>query len=102
MQKDNNDLIKEIQKYQKSMRTIEEGLLKEFSSIKNYLKKLDNKVSSILSKIEELDIIMEMGEIMEEEEADDIYNTEWNPYEDGIDNDIYNEENSDDDAENID
>lgn len=99
MQKDYADIIKEIQKI---IKVVEQSSIKELNSIKNYVKKIDNKVSNILQKIEELEIVMELEEIMEEEsEESDNYNTEWDPYEDGIDNGIYDEEIIDEDDEDI-
>jgi DNA anti-recombination protein RmuC len=104
MSKNIDDLFKELQKHQKFLNTMQNDLLKEISSIKVFAKNLDKKVSRILEKIEELEVVMEVTEIMEEEEEEeedeDLYNKEWDPYEDGIDNSIY-EENTNDDEEDF-
>jgi hypothetical protein len=95
MKKDNDDIFKELQKNQKYLIGMENDLVKELGFIKNFLRNLDRKVSRILEKVEELEVVMELSEIMEDEEEHDEYNTEWNPYEDGIDNDTYEEDNND-------
>jgi hypothetical protein len=99
MTKDNDDIFKEIQKNQKYLASMENDLLKEIGFVKSFLRNLDRKVSRILEKIEELEVVMEVTEIMEDEEDTDDYNTEWSPYEDGIDDTNYEEEN--DDEENF-
>jgi DNA anti-recombination protein RmuC len=97
MTKDNNDIFKEIQKNQKYLASMENDLLKEVGFIKNFLRNLDRKVSRILEKVEELEVVMEVTEIMaDDEDETENYETEWSPYEDGVDNDTYEEEENDD------
>lgn len=101
MNKDIDDLFKELQKNQKYLVGMENDILKEIAFVKSFLRNLDRKVSRILEKVEELEVVMEVTEIMEDEEEEvDDYTTEWSPYNDGIDNDGY-EEDEDDDEENL-
>ena len=106
MSKEISDIIKEIQKnnqeiykINKDVHSVEDNLSKEIKEIKQYLKSLDKKISMVLDQIQEFQIIMDAAEIIEDsmdeedEEEDDIYNTEWNPYDDYVDGD--GEENED-------
>lgn len=98
MNKDIDDLFKELQKNQKYLVSMENDILKEIGFVKSFLRNLDRKVSKILEKVEELEVVMEVTEIMmDEEEEVDNYNSEWSPYDDAIDDNGY----EDDDEENI-
>lgn len=57
---------------------------RSIKDIKDLLEKLDAKITLILSKIEEFEFVMDAAEELEEykEEQDEMYNTEWNPYDD--------------------
>lgn len=92
MQKNNEDIFKEIQKNQKYFLSMENDIHKELGFIKNFMRNLERKVSRILDKIEELEVVMEVSEIEDEEDTEN-YETEWNPYYDQIDGEDYDEEN---------
>jgi hypothetical protein len=94
MSKNIDDIYKELVKNIKDVSNLDSKVSKEMADLKKLLKSLDKKISLILEKVQEFEIVMDAAEILEEhmEEEEDKYNTEWNPYED---NEDY-EENSDD------
>jgi|TARA_B100001778_G_scaffold322604_1_gene315087 peptidoglycan hydrolase CwlO-like protein len=74
------------------------SLQKEHTDIKKTLKKIDQKISNVLDKIQEFEIVLDAAEALEgrlDEEEDEKYNTEWNPDED----EDFNTEDYDDDGE---
>jgi predicted PP-loop superfamily ATPase len=76
-------MSRELDKLVKDLQSIEIKQTKEFSDIKKVLKKMDQKLTQILEKIQEFEIIMDAAEMLEEHMEDrDEYNTEWNPYDD--------------------
>jgi hypothetical protein len=98
MQKNTDDLHKEILRLNKELRLTEDSLTKridksqdetskEFREIKSLLRTLDRKLTSLLEKAEEFEIIMDTAEIINEEdledsEIEDDYNSEWSPEKD--------------------
>ena len=85
MSKDIEDISKEILKTNKEMHQIEDKLSKDINDIKKLIKNLDKKVDLVLNKIQEFEVIMDAVELMEEQtddEEEDEYNKEWNPYDD--------------------
>jgi len=76
------------------------SLQKEHSEIKDSIKKIDQKISNVLDKIQEFEIVLDAAEVLEnhlddEEEKENEYDTEWNPYED----EDFNTEDYDDDGD---
>lgn len=99
MPKDIDDIFKELNKLNKELDSVENSLSRDIGDIKNFLKILDKKISKILSKVEEFEVIMDESEL-EDDEAEE-YNSEWNPYE----NETYDNENYEtyeDDTDNFD
>jgi predicted PP-loop superfamily ATPase len=93
-------MSRELDKLSKDLQSIEIKQTKEFSDIKKVLKKMDQKLTQILEKIQEFEIIMDAAEMLEEHMEDrDEYNTEWNPYDDE-DYEPEEYENYEDDEEN--
>jgi DNA anti-recombination protein RmuC len=97
MSKNIDDIYKEMVKNTKDISNLDSKVSKEMADLKKLLKSLDKKISLILEKVQEFEIVMDAAEILEEhmEEEEDKYNTEWNPYEDNEDYEDY-ENNSDD------
>lgn len=87
MSKNIDDIYKELVKNIKDVSSLDSKVSKEMADLKKLLKSLDKKISLILEKVQEFEIIMDAAEILEEhmEEEEDKYNTEWNPYEDNED-----------------
>lgn len=87
MPKSIDDIYKELEKNIKDVSSLDSKFSKEMTDLKKLLKSLDKKISLILEKVQEFEIIMDAAEILEEhmEEEEDKYNTEWNPYEDNED-----------------
>jgi DNA-directed RNA polymerase beta' subunit len=87
MPKNIDDIYKEIIKNTKDVSNLDSKVSKEMADLKKLLKSLDKKISLILEKVQEFEIVMDAAEILEEhmEEEEDKYNTEWNPYEDNED-----------------
>lgn len=87
MSKDIDDIYKELLKNTKDISSLDSQVSKEMSDLKKLLKSLDKKISLVLEKIEEFEIVLDAADILEEqmEEEEDKYNTEWNPYEDNED-----------------
>lgn len=80
-------LNKDIIQIHKHLKSIDDNYNKEFSELKKILKKMDQKVNQISNKIQEFEIILDTAEALEEhleeqEQQEEGYNTEWNPYED--------------------
>ena len=80
-------LNKDIIQINKHLKSIDDDCNKEFSELKKILKKMDQKVNQISNKIQEFEIILDTAEALEEhleeqEQQDEGYSTEWNPYED--------------------
>ncbi len=73
------------------------NLQKEHTDIKKTLKKIDQKISNVLDKIQEFEIVLDAAEVLESrlDEEEERYNTEWNPEED----EDFNTEDYDDDGE---
>lgn len=96
MSKDIDDIYKELLKNTKDISSLDSQVSKEMSDLKKLLKSLDKKISLVLEKIEEFEIVLDAADILEEqmEEEEDKYNTEWNPYED---NEDYEDNAKDDD-----
>lgn len=96
MSKDIDDIYKELLKNTKDISSLDIQVSKEMSDLKKLLKSLDKKISLVLEKIEEFEIVLDAADILEEqmEEEEDKYNTEWNPYED---NEDYEDNAKDDD-----
>lgn len=96
MSKDIDDIYKELLKNTKDISSLDIQVSKEMSDLKKLLKNLDKKISLVLEKIEEFEIVLDAADILEEqmEEEEDKYNTEWNPYED---NEDYEDNAKDDD-----
>jgi peptidoglycan hydrolase CwlO-like protein len=82
MSKDFDNIIKQIAKSNQEIHRVDNHLSKDISEIKKAIKSLDNKMSILIDKIQELEIIMDAAEILEEfqQEEQEKYNTEWNPY----------------------
>jgi hypothetical protein len=87
MPKNIDDIYKETVKNAKDVSSLDSKVSKEMADLKKLLKSLDKKISLILEKVQEFEIVMDAAEILEEhmEEEEDKYNTEWNPYEDNED-----------------
>jgi DNA-directed RNA polymerase beta' subunit len=87
MPKNIDDIYKEIIKNTKDVSNLDSKVSKEMADLKKLLKSLDKKISLILEKVQEFEIVMDAAEILEEhmEDEEDKYNTEWNPYEDNED-----------------
>jgi hypothetical protein len=87
MPKNIDDIYKELVKNIKDVSSLDSKVSKEMADLKKLLKSLDKKISLILEKVQEFEIVMDAAEILEEhmEEEEDKYNTEWNPYEDNED-----------------
>lgn len=87
MSKNIEDIYKELVKNIKDVSSLDSKVSKEMADLKKLLKSLDKKISLILEKVQEFEIVMDAAEILEEhmEEEEDKYNTEWNPYEDNED-----------------
>lgn len=87
MPKNIDDIYKEVIKNTKDVSSLDSKVSKEMADLKKLLKSLDKKISLILEKVQEFEIVMDAAEILEEhmEEEEDKYNTEWNPYEDNED-----------------
>ena len=96
MSKDIDDIYKELLKNTKDISSLDIQVSKEMSDLKKLWKNLDKKISLVLEKIEEFEIVLDAADILEEqmEEEEDKYNTEWNPYED---NEDYEDNAKDDD-----
>ena len=96
MSKDIDDIYKELLKNTKDISSLDSQVSKEMSDLKKLLKSLDKKISLVLEKIEEFEIVLDAADILEEqmEEEEDKYNTEWNPYQD---NEDYEDNAKDDD-----
>ena len=80
-------LNKDIIQINKHLKSIDDDCNKEFSELKKILKKMDQKVNQISNKIQEFEIILDTAEALEEhleeqEQQDEGYSAEWNPYED--------------------
>jgi hypothetical protein len=74
-------MSKELEQLSREIKSLENKQSKEFSDIKKLLKKMDTKLTKILDKVEEFEIIMDAAELIEDQMEDrDEYNTEWNPY----------------------
>ena len=74
------------------------SLQKEHADIKKNLKKIDQKISNVLDKIQEFEIVLDAAEVLEsrlDEQEEEGYNTEWNPEDD----EDFNTEDYDDDGE---
>lgn len=52
---------------------------KEFDDIKKTIKLVNKKIADIYHKIQEFEIILDAAELIEDQ-MEDKYNTEWNPY----------------------
>lgn len=66
-------------------------------SISKKIQQIDQRIEMILEKIEEFEVIMDASELLEDhiEEQRQLYNTEWDPYDDedfGNEYDNYEEE----------
>ena len=102
MNKDYNDILKEIHKISKTVESLDNRISKELQEVKKYIKQINSKILTVLDKIQEFEIIMDAAEILEDhiQEEEDKYNTEWSPYDDdheledyeGYDNDIEEDE----------
>lgn len=76
-------MSKEFDQISKEIKSLETKYSKEFIDIKKLLKKMDQKLTQILNKVQEFEVIMDAAELIEEQMQDnDEYNTEWNPYDD--------------------
>lgn len=85
MSRDIENITKEIIKANKEIHQIEDKFSKDINDLKKLIKNIDKKMDLVLNKIQEFEIIMDAVELMEEQiddEDEDEYNTEWNPYED--------------------
>ncbi len=93
MSKDFDNIIKQIAKSNQEIHRVDNHLSKDISEIKRAIKSLDSKMSILIDKIQELEVIMDAAEILEEfqQEEQEKYNTEWNPYQEyeGEDYDDY-------------
>lgn len=101
MSKEFNDILREIQKIHKDTASLDNKTTKNIEEIKRSIRTLDKKVSLILDKIQELEVIIDAAELIEEqmEENEDIYNTEWSPYEENYENEDYENYDEDDELE---
>lgn len=84
MSKSIDDVYKEITKLSKDIQDLDKQVSSDIAEIKKFFKTFDKKLSLVLSKIQEFEVIMDAAEIIEEhmEEEEEKYNTEWNPYDD--------------------
>jgi hypothetical protein len=99
MSKDFDNIIKQIAKSNQEIHRVDNHLSKDISEIKRAIKSLDNKMSILIDKIQELEVIMDAAEILEEfqQEEQEKYNTEWNPYgDDDYEGENYENYNDDD------
>ena len=63
------------------------ALQKQHTDIKRTLKRIDQKISNVLDKIQEFEIVLDAAEVLEnhiddQEDKENEYDTEWNPEED--------------------
>lgn len=86
MSKDFDDILKEINKSNKELHSIDNNISKDMNSIKNDIVILKKEVKSINNKI---DLILEILNnlsimVLEDEENDDLYDSDqtWVPEED--------------------
>jgi len=84
MSKEYNDIFREIQKNHKDYIALNAKTTKNIEEIKRSIRILDQKISLILNKIQELEVIIDAAELIEDqmEDNEDVYNTEWSPYDD--------------------
>jgi len=78
------------------------SISKENKEIKKILSGFESKLEILSAKIEEFEIIMDAAEIIEEHqmEEENMYNTDWNPYDDeDYSPEYYEEYNEEDDDE---
>jgi t-SNARE complex subunit (syntaxin) len=80
MAKSTDDVFKEITKINKDIHQIDIKHQKDLENVLKSLKNLTKKVDDILSKIQELEVIMDAAEFLEEhlDAADE--DEGWNPY----------------------
>ena len=73
-------IIKMLTETNKTLSTID----KENRDMKKILKNLEKQIKSISDRLAEFEIIMDAAEILEDQviEEENIYNTDWTPYED--------------------
>ena len=111
MSKDINEIIKSVQQANKDLYNekdiinfIFQKISLDIAEIKQILISAQKRLDSIDTKIQEFEIIMDAAEILEsqmdiqdDEEEEDKYNSQWNPYNDedydGEEFDNYDEEN---------
>lgn len=95
MQKGANDIFKAILELNKNITKIEKNQFlfsQEMKEVKSLLRTLDRKITNVLEKIQEFEIIIDTMEIMEEADIEedmeeDNYDTEWTPEKDMEDED---------------
>lgn len=100
MDKNINDLFKEIAKINKEIKQLDSH--KDILEIKKTLKNMDRQINEIMLKVQEFEIIMDAAELLEEHMEDEAekYNTEWNPYEEeGYEPEDYEQYDDEDDEE---
>lgn len=91
MSKEIDDVYKEVIKNNKDIRSIDEKLSKDITETKKILKNLDKKISAILEKIEEFEVIIDAAEILQSKIDEDEDNDAegWQPYNDDYQSEDY-------------
>jgi DNA anti-recombination protein RmuC len=102
MSRDIEHIAKEILKANKEIHDIDGKFSKDMSDIKKTLKGLEKKIDLVLNKIQEFEVIMDAAELLEsqldeQDEDEDKYNEEWNPYNEDYDSEDYEGYNDDED-----
>jgi hypothetical protein len=92
-----SDIEKILKQFIKEYKHDQDNYTKELKQIKRSISNIEKNTLDISKKIKEFEIILDASEILEDmEKSDDQFDTEWNPYEDGVDNDVYE---TDDDSD---
>lgn len=86
--KQNTEILKDLEKLNKN----QDNYSKEVKEIKSLLRTIDRKLTSVLEKVQEFEVIMDAIELIEDEENGDLtqteidseqsYDTEWTPEKD--------------------
>jgi hypothetical protein len=98
MSKDFDNILKQIAKSNQEIHRVDSHLSKDIGDIKRAIKSLDAKMSLLIEKIQQLEVIMDAAEILEEyqDEEQEKYNTEWSPYDEDYEPEEYDNYDSDD------
>jgi hypothetical protein len=83
MSKEIDDVHKEIIKTNKELHSMEDKVCKDIQDIKKIIKNLDKKISTILHKIEEFEVVIDAAELLQskiDDEEEEDYDSGWRPY----------------------